>query len=335
MTYCMHGQSAEFTKTIGRTRVSDFDGDSKFPTDKTDSALSAASTISSAVPWLGGVVSNVISGYGQTRRFDRVQGVLDDLAARLKEFESDVAKDYVRTEDFEEILEHTLRRAADERNADIRKLYVDFIQKVIVEASDDYDAHMEVLNIINDLRANDIVVLRAMLIEPSEEELERQMGSPLQRLEERTGVDSATIREVIEKTDTLRITKLSSSLHTMMTGRGAASLAHALTPLGKRVFQYINDEMSADTPVMSEPEITNGNVLALMRVCTTHGGALRSGYALNTRGVMQALVQSPHFMNGSEIADAIDFAGELGYFEINDGVPIWTEKGCSYVKSLM
>ena len=115
--------------------------ESNFPIDRTDRSIAAASALVSAVPWLGGAVSNVVSGYGQTRKFNRVQELLGGLARELSDFESDVAKEYVRTEDFEELLEQTLRRAADERDAEVRNLYLRFIHRAITEPGDEYDAN--------------------------------------------------------------------------------------------------------------------------------------------------------------------------------------------------
>ena len=312
--------------------MSGSDENLRFPTDRTDTAISVASGIASAVPWLGGVVSSVLSGYGQTRKLNRVREVLDELADRLTGFESKVSKEYVRTEDFEELLEHTLRRAADERNSEVRRLYVDFIYKTIVEPSEDYDAHMEVLTRIERLRAVDVVVLHAMLEEPSEEELDRLMGNLMQSLGERTGLDPDTIKAAIENTDDLRMTNLVGSLQTMMTAGGAASLQHAVTALGKRVLSYIGKPIRSNATVATT-ERTNDAVPTLMRVCATHGGAIRSGYVLNTRGVLHVLVGRPHFWTGPEVADAIQDAAELGYLEIRDDTPFWTEAGCEYVRS--
>ena len=242
-------------------------------------------------------MSSVLSGYGQTRKFNRIQEVLDDLADRLTGFESEVSKDYVRTEDFEELLEHTLRRVADERNSDVRKLYVDFIHKMIVEPSDDYDAHMDVLTRIERLRAVDVVVLHAMLEEPRQDELNRLMGSPMQSLEERTGLDPDTIKAAIENTDDLRMTNLTGSLQTMMTASGAASLQHAVTALGKRVLGYIGNRPTPGNATAADAEGTNDTVSTLMNVCATHGGAIRPGYALNTRGVLQRTDRQAAFLD--------------------------------------
>ncbi len=310
-------------------------GESRFPTDRTDTALSVASGIASAVPWLGGVVSSVVSGYGQTRKLNRVQEVLDELADRLAGFESKVSEDYVRTEDFEELLELALRKVADERNSEVRKLYVDFIYKAIVEPNEDYDAHMEVLTRIERLRADHVVVLRALLEEPSGEELNGMMGSPMQTLEGRTGLDRDAIKAAVEDTDDLRMTKLLGSLYTTMTARGAASLQDAVTPLGHRVLGYMANARPAEEATVANVEAPDDTVSTFMGVCATHGGAIRPGYALNTRGVVHAMIARPYFWAGPEIANAMDAAAELGYLEMKDDHPYWTEKGCQYAKKLL
>ena len=315
--------------------MSGTDGESRFPTDRMDTALSVASGIASAVPWLGGVVSNVLSGYGQTRKLNRVQEVLDELADRLAGFESEVSEDYVRTEDFEELLEQTLRRAAEERNSEVRRLYVDFIQRTIVEPNDDYDAHMEVLIRIERLRADHVVVLRALLEEPRREESNGSMGSPMQTLEGRTGLDRDSIKAAVENTDDQRLTNLTGSLQTMMTGRGAASLQHAVTPLGHRVLGYLGNTARAGNATVVDADAPDHAVSVLMGVCATHGGAIRSGYALNTRGVLHAMITRPYFWKGSEIANAIDAAAEMGYFQIKDEHPFWTAAGCEYARNML
>ena len=315
--------------------MSESSGASKFPTDKTDAALSVASGIASAVPWLGGVVSNVLSGYGQARKFNRVQEVLDELARRMAGFESEVSRDYVRTEDFEELLEQALRRVADERNSEVRKLYVDFIHKTIVEPSTDYDTHMEVLTLIARLRPDHVKVLRAMLEEPSPRELSTMVGSPIQVLEGRTGLDRDTIKAAITNTDDLRMTDLGGRLQSMVTARGAASLQDAMTAIGRHVLGYLRNTSLADDATTARAEAPDDRVLALMGVCAIHGGALRPGYALNTRGVLHAMLARPHFWNGPEVADAIQSAAESGYFELKDDQPYWTETGCRYAKSLL
>ena len=210
------------------------------PTDRTDKALIAGSVIASLVPWLGGPVSNVLSGIGTERKFKRIRDLLDDLADQLKDFESEVAQDYVKTDDFQELLEHTLKRAADERNAEVRGLYAKFLRRVIAEPGDDYDHQMEVLRAVETLRIEHIVVLHAFLAEPTSNEASALAGSPMQTLEGRTGLDRDRIEPVVETLDGLKLTKARDSLFTLMTANGAVSLQGRVTGLGIRVLDYLS-----------------------------------------------------------------------------------------------
>lgn len=214
--------------------------ESSLPSERTDKALVAGSIIASAVPWLGGPVSSVLSGIGTERKLKRIREVLDGLADELKDFESEVARDYVRTEDFEELLEHALRRAADERNAEVRGLYVRFLRRVIVEPADEYDDQMEVLRAVESLRREHIAVLQALLAEPTGDESSGFAGSPMQTLEGRTGLDRDRIEPVVERLDELKLAKARDGLFTMMTARGAASLRGRVTDLGVRVLDYVS-----------------------------------------------------------------------------------------------
>jgi hypothetical protein len=121
---------------------------SKFPTDKTDKAIDAGGAIAAAVPWIGGPVPAVLSGIGQQRKLNRIQEVLDKLAEEIKDLDSDISKNYVRTEDFEELLEQTPRRAADERHEEVRELYVQFLRQAIAQPGDEYDEQLAVLRLI-------------------------------------------------------------------------------------------------------------------------------------------------------------------------------------------
>ena len=186
------------------------------------------SALLSAVPWLGGPVSNVISGYSQTRKFNRVQELLNGLANELRNFESDIAKEYVRTEDFEELLERTLRKAADERQAEVRNLYLRFIRHAITEPGDEYDAQVNVLRVIERLRSPHIAILQALRQEPSPNAHQKVASSQMQTLQERTGLDRDTIKEAVQVLNDLRLANL-GNLHVMMTAHGlriAATYAH-------------------------------------------------------------------------------------------------------------
>ena len=214
--------------------------ESQFPSDRTDASITAVSLLASAVPWLGGPISSVVAGYGQKRKLDRVQELLDGLAKELSDFESEVSKEYVRTEEFEELMEQALRRTADERHAEVRSLYLRFIHRAITEPSDEYDEQMEVFRVIERLRKPHVSILQALRQEPGPEADKKYMGSPLQTLEERTGLDPNVLDSAVGTLNDLRLTN-TGSLRVMMTGHGSESLQHTVTPLGMRVLDYIRE----------------------------------------------------------------------------------------------
>ncbi len=166
--------------------------------------------------------------------------LLDALADQLSDFRSEVSEEYVKTEDFEELLESTLRRVADERNADVRRLYVRFLHRSITEPGDEYDDQMQVLRLIEQLRRTHISVLQAFNREPTPDELEGFAGSPSQTLTRRTGLNEDEVDRAIEVLNDLRLVNLPHPRITM-TPRGAAELKQALTDLGRRTAQYMED----------------------------------------------------------------------------------------------
>src|SRR5437667_8877115 len=83
------------------------------PTTNQERALDVAAALISVVPWLGGPVSQVLSGISIERRMDRVKEVLDGLAQDLRDFHSEASENYVRSDEFQEVSERTLRQAAD------------------------------------------------------------------------------------------------------------------------------------------------------------------------------------------------------------------------------
>ena len=213
-------------------------GDITTGAPNTESWLSAGAALVSVVPWLGGPLSNVLSGYSQSRKFNRIRDVLDSLSEELREFKSSASVEYVKTDDFEELLEQTLRRVADERQSDVRALYCRFLGRAIRDANDDYDSQFEVLKTIELLRSGHVVILEALMQDPGTKGPFSHASSHMQTIIERTGLDRESIRLLVDELNHWRLTKL-DGLHTMMTARGAASLQRKIAPLGRKVLHYL------------------------------------------------------------------------------------------------
>ena len=62
---------------------------------------------------------------------NRVTEVLQGLANELRDFKSEASEKYIKTEEFEELLENVLRKIAEERNEDKRRLLRSFLVEEI------------------------------------------------------------------------------------------------------------------------------------------------------------------------------------------------------------
>ena len=202
-----------------------------------ETALDVAAFVGSAIPWIGGPVSNVLGGISMGRKLARVREVLEGLVEDLAEYKSDVAEDFVKTEEFEELLEQTLRRAADERNDEKRRIYRAFLTDAIESPGQPYDEQIRFLRTLEELQLDQLRVLRALSQAPDPNS--GMMGSPIQTLRQRLpGLEETRIEELVAQLNNLRVTNM-TSLKTMMTGHGAANLQHAVTQYGQRFLQYI------------------------------------------------------------------------------------------------
>jgi hypothetical protein len=199
--------------------------------------LEAAAAVISVVPWLGGPVSQVLAGMSVERKMNRVKELFDGLAQDLRNFHSEASETYVRSGEFQEILERTLRQVADERNDEKRRLYRSFLKGTIETPGEPYDEQRRFLRTLEEIQGDHLRIMRAMLQEP--EANLGSMGSPVQTLGRRVpDMPRERIVDLVGQLNDMRVTNL-TGLNTMMTAHGAANLSHALTPYGHRFIAFL------------------------------------------------------------------------------------------------
>ncbi len=203
----------------------------------TERALDVAAFVANLVPWLGGPIAGVLSGIGTDRKIDRINEVVIGLAEKLRDVESDAAKQYVETEEFEELLEQTLRQVAIERHEEKRRIYRDFLIGAIVAPGEPYDEQRRFLRTMEELQPEHLRVLKALSQPPKP--ANGIMGSPISTLRGRLpDFSDDKIEERIQQLNDLRVTNM-TSLKTMMTPQGAENLTYAITAYGSRFVQYL------------------------------------------------------------------------------------------------
>lgn len=209
-----------------------------------DKILEVSAAVISAVPWLGGPVSSVLSGISIRRRFDRVrvQEVLNALAEELRDFRSEASERYVTTEEFEELLERTLRQAADERNQEKRQLYGAILAGVIQSPGGRFEDQIRFLRTLEALDSDHIRVLRAILAEPTD--APSYLGSFRQTLIRRfPGSSQEQITQLVRDLDGLLLTnRIADRLVVTMTGRDSADMRHPLSDYGRQFVRFLRME---------------------------------------------------------------------------------------------
>lgn len=199
-----------------------------------------AGLFASVVPVVGGAVQQVLTGWSAERRYQRVREALAGLASDLAQFKGRVREEYVRSEEFADLLDQTLRRVATERNEEKRRLYRGVLLGAVIAQGQSYDEQLHFLRIIDALQAAHIALLRAILQEPDPRFFDNMVGSPLQTLRRRLpDLSEERITELVTQLNGQHVTSL-TSLHTTMTARGAEDLRSALTSLGKRLVAYLS-----------------------------------------------------------------------------------------------
>jgi len=202
-------------------------------------AIEVAAFATSAIPFVGGPISNVLSGVGTVRRINRVREVVDQLVKDLAGFKSDVTEKYVKTEEFEELLERALRQASDERSEEKRRIYAAFLVDDIKAPGPSYDEKIRFLRTLEELQPDHLAVLKALAAQPDANP--GSMGSPTQTLSKHLPqMDEAHISDLVAQLNGMRVTNL-QSLKVMMTGHGAADLRQSITEYGRHFLKYLHE----------------------------------------------------------------------------------------------
>lgn len=209
--------------------------------------LDLAALFAETIPLLGGAVSNVLGGWSQQRRFQRIREVLGQLQADLTTVRDRVREDYIRSDEFEDLLDQTLRRVANERHEAKRRLYAAFLADAVTSPGEPYHEQLRFLRTLEELQPDHVRIIRALLKQPppappgtggiSTKGLtsinsvlrERLADIPPERLTEL----------VVELTDDLRIVAVDHDLTTLQPPGMAMDLRNGFTPYGRRLVAHI------------------------------------------------------------------------------------------------
>lgn len=171
--------------------------------------------------------------------------MMDFLRFDLGGLRADVDEKYVASEDFEDLLEEALQRAARERLQAKRQAYARFIAQDVTQRSAElYDAKLRVLRKLEGLQEEHLKVLSAVVNEePPDSHGGRHQtlsSNQVQTLVRRTSLPEQRVKDICE--DLQQEDLLEKISGGMMTSDGAERTKHLLSRVGRDLVGYLTLE---------------------------------------------------------------------------------------------
>jgi SHS2 domain-containing protein len=207
----------------------------------TEKALSWTAVFLSSVPFpLVAPIGNILGKITADKKFERIQTALNNLVKDFKKYKTEEMEAYVQTDEFEELIENTLKRLWNERNAKKRRLYRAFLIGSIKAPGGDYDIKLRFLRCLEDLHWDEFIVLKVLSEKASYPSIHKRRSlrnDGLQGIQRPTlltllpQVNAMTMDEAVERLNILGIT--------MIIKNGSEII---LTPFGTRFVEFISSD---------------------------------------------------------------------------------------------
>jgi hypothetical protein len=193
-----------------------------------------AEHIAKTVPWLAAPVKNALNRQWNDREFARMSEMFGNFLAKLVDFSSELSELYVKTPEFQRLLEQILIRVGDERQAEKRSIYCAFLSDAVTSPCDPFEMQLRFLQAVRELRLDQIRLIKAVA-EPSDPSLHHSLSS-LQILEKRMpDIHPDRIYGLLTQMNELGIIRL-ADLKTTGPGR---KLSESFTALGQKLLHFI------------------------------------------------------------------------------------------------
>lgn len=211
------------------------------PATKRERFAELVAIVSSAAPWIGGPVAEIIGGAATNLKIQRVTQFVKDVLDHVEALHTKATEEFVRSEDFVDILEKTAQAVADERQEKKRDLFANYILNNISHPEISYDRRLKCLQLLKQVDTRHIDLLMVLLRRPTPQESSMSMSAPSTTIERRAPHLRDNLTAIIHETNTLGLTSIRDNyLNMNMTGGGAANLGHAVTPLGNELLMFIS-----------------------------------------------------------------------------------------------
>jgi hypothetical protein len=212
-----------------------------------EKAMEAAAIAFNAIPYAGGVLSDVAQAVISRRQNRRLNEFLLNLANDLSRLKSSLNAEFLKTEDFHDLAEEVFGKAAETRQADKLQALRNLFVNTILSANPTYDEAAEIIRMLEGWQPRHIVLLR-ILADPiaADRSMKNAVGPGGGTL---TSINQI-LRKLLPGWDEEQIDRTWNELHdarihatrgtrAMMTDRGIHQLEGRLTEFGQRVAWYL------------------------------------------------------------------------------------------------
>lgn len=207
-------------------------------TPAVDHALTVALAGLQALPVIGGVIATFIDEYVPRQKRRRLTSFVQDLSARLRAEADRVDREFVRTEDFSDLLEDVLDAAQQRRNEEKHRYYASAVANSLTPKRPDEVDREKMLEVLNALRTSHLrVIALYMTIEIPDSML------PLQGDMEHRIVHGSLPELTHEQVDGLILDLQTRGVLPLLAQSATAGdphqLATQMTPFGRRFARWV------------------------------------------------------------------------------------------------
>jgi len=221
--------------------------DQPLHTTAAEKAGEVAAIALNAVPVAGGVLSQIAGAIISKRQNRRLNQFLTDLADNLKDLEQRVNKEFLQTENFQDLAEDLLSKAADTRQQEKLDAFRAILVNTVISSRPSYEEAAEIADLVDRWQVRHVILLR-ILADPvaADQKLGNIVG--------RGGTPATTISSILGKLlpdwDDDQIDRTWKDLYdaqihrtpgttSMMTDRGIHQLQNRLSDFGSKVTRYL------------------------------------------------------------------------------------------------
>ena len=212
-------------------------------TAKSDSegAMEGLAALSSALPVVGGYVTQLVNQKLTDRQARRVAFAVGALEGDIAGLRNDLDQEYVREDEFEELVEIIMDEIQKTRDEERIRILLNILENQAVTggARTSLDNVERFLRLLHELSVDSVIVLDAAAKPPGESTLS-MMGSTGQTIQSRLPSGLAIdIRTAVDELMREGLVISGTKIGITMTAEGAQNTAAILTPMGHQFVSFV------------------------------------------------------------------------------------------------